>query len=277
MDNKISYSGKVVDLDGNTRTVRNKLYKDLEVGEQQSFYTSEICLTTFQTLAQKELSRVFLSLNSNSTLSNQHKRNAIQTMMSSWTREQTKNKFELMNSVFGKTIHQMDPEEFISKLYLHCLDSSNDVGQGALNRLYESGVGKKWDEAYCNNARILTEEILDNLTTINKITKLKKGEMLLFSLVIQKIIENRNQIIDDKKFVKALLKLENILEKQSRTQEASDREDGKENPITSYYFEQVRLNWNQAYRSKRQETIWAVIKENLFDYGIAPIEMAAAK
>jgi hypothetical protein len=80
-----------------------------------------------------------------------------------------------------------------------------------------------------------------------------------------------------KKFVKALLKLENILEKQSRTQEASDREDGKENPITSYYFEQVRLNWNQAYRSKRQETIWAVIKENLFDYGIAPIEMAAAK
>jgi hypothetical protein len=205
MDNKISYSGKVVDLDGNTRTVRNKLYKDLEVGEQQSFYTSEICLTTFQTLAQKELSRVFLSLNSNSTLSNQHKRNAIQTMMSSWTREQTKNKFELMNSVFGKTIHQMDPEEFISKLYLHCLDSSNDVGQGALNRLYESGVGKKWDEAYCNNARILTEEILDNLTTINKITKLKKGEMLLFSLVIQKIIENRNQIIDDKKIRKGIV------------------------------------------------------------------------
>lgn len=277
MDNKISYSGKVVDLFGNVRTVRNKFFKDLETSEQQAFFTSEICLTTFQTLVQKDLSRVFLSLNANSTLSNQHKRNAVQTPMSSWTREQARNRFELMNSVYGKATVQMAPEEFISKLYIHCLDGSGDVGQGALNRLYREGVGKKWDEAYCNNARILTEEILDNLTTINKIHKLKKGELLYFSLAIQKIIESGNQITDDKKFVKALLKLEVALEKQSRTQEALDREAGIENSLTSYYFEQIRLNWTQAYRSKRQETIWAAMKENLCDYGISPFEAVAAK
>jgi hypothetical protein len=277
MDNKISYSGKVVDLFGNVRTVRNKFFKDLEISEQQAFFTSEICLTTFQTLVQKDLSRVFLSLNANSTLSNQHKRNAVQTPMSAWSREQAKNRFELMNSVYGKATVQMAPEEFISKLYIHCVDGSNDVGQGALNRLYREGVGKKWDEAYCNNARILTEEILDNLTTINKIHKLKKGELLYFSLAIQKIIESGNQITDDKKFVKALLKLEVALEKQSRTQEALDREAGIENSLTSYYFEQIRLNWTQAYRSKRQETIWAAMKENLCDYGISPFEAVAAK
>jgi len=277
MDNTIRYSGKVIDLDGNIRTVRNKFFKDLEPSEQQAFYTSEICLTTFQTLLQKDLSQVFLSLNANSALSNQHKRNAIQSLMSLWTREQAKSKFELMNTVYKKTMHQMDPEEFISKLYLHCVDSSNDVGQGALNRLYQSGIGKKWDEAYCNNARILTEEILDNLATINKTHKLKKGELLCFSLAIQKIIENGNEIADDKKFTKALMKLESTLEKESRTQESNDREDGEENPLTSYYFEQVRLNWNQTYRSKRQETLWNAMKENLSDYGISAIKIAAAK
>ena len=269
INGKFTYTGKVIDLEGNARRVRNKYFKDLTESERQFFLNAQICINEFQNLLQKDLARVFLSLNSNSALSNQHKRNAIQTPMSKWAREMAKNHLELMKSLVGeKSFPQMKPEEFISKLYLHCDDEKSDVGDGALNKLYKKGEGKIWRECYSTQSREICEKTLEIMSSINGTKKIPSTKQVCFSLICSNLSISDYLVEDEKMFVEQVIILDNRLEDESRASHVQDKSDDPEVTTSKYYFEQMRLNWNHQYRSTRLNTIWNEIVSDPSKYGL---------
>jgi len=276
LNNFYAYTGWVVDTEDNQRFVRNKLFKDLDYLEQQRFLNSQLCITSYVDLSRKELAKVFLSLNSNSALTNQHKRNAEQTEMSSWTRNLTKQHRNLVITLFGeKSLPSMKGEEFISKLYLQCDDVRSDVGDGALNRLYKKGVDKSWLESYSGISKQATVDVLNTLTAINSVVSLPKNKKVCFVLATHKVATSDFFVEDEQRFVSAVSKLDDNLEDRSRKQHVEDKEKDPEVSVAQYYFEQMRLNWNHQYRFQRQESIWSEIIKDPNNYGLRKVTTEA--
>ena len=272
-----TYTGVTVDLEGNRVTVRNKYFKDLPESVQNKFLNSQICMTVFEDVRKEDLSRIFLGLNANESLTKQHKRNALQTPMSKWTRDLAKDHKSLFVSLFGpKSLPLMKPEEFISKLYLHYTDSKSDVGESALNRLYKDGVNLNWAEGYCSFSSQKTSKLLDLMTAINTVQKIPNKKHLCFTLVCQSLIDNRFVVDDESVFITEVTNLENKLDKDSRDQQVQDEKSGL-TTMANYYFEQMRLNWSGDYRKKRQTTIWSEIMKSPSKYGISKSIALAAK
>lgn len=276
LENLHGYTGYVLDTLGNRRFVRNKLFKDLNYQEQQRFYNSQLCITTYTDLSRKDLSKVFLSLNANAALTNQHKRNALQTMMSGWTRKMSKQHQNLMISLFGeKSLPSMKPEEFISKLYLHCDDVKNDVGDSSLNRLYQNGIGKTWHEAYSGTSKQITQEVLKNLTSLNSVIPIPKNRKVCFVLATHSAVQSGFSIDNEQKFVTNVSKLDEKLEDLSRKKHVEDKLKDPEVSVASYYFEQMRLNWNHQYRFQRQNSLWEEILKDPELYGLIKVATEA--
>lgn len=272
-----AFTGVTVDLEGNQVSVRNKLFKDLPESVQTKFLNSQICMTVFEDVKKQDLSRIFLSLNEGESLTAQHKRNALQTEMSKWTRDLAKNHKPLFESLFGKkSLPLMKPEQFISKLYVHSTDPKADVGDGALNRLYRNGVNLNWSQTYCSFSSQKTSNILDLMTSVNTVHKMPSKKHLCFTLVCESIVKNKMLINDESKFVSEVSKLDSKLEQDSRNKQVQDEKNGP-TVKSNYYFEQMRLNWSGDYRKKRQTTIWNVIMANPSKYGISKLIALAAK
>tara|TARA_R100001079_G_scaffold85484_2_gene48299 strand:- start:924 stop:2072 length:1149 start_codon:yes stop_codon:yes gene_type:complete len=271
-----AFTGVTIDLDGNQVSVRNKLFKDLPESVQTKFLNSQICMTVFEDVKKQDLSRIFLGLNEGESLTAQHKRNALQTEMSEWTRSEAKKHVPLFESLFGKrSLSLMKPEQFISKLYVHCTDPKADVGDGALNRLYKDGVNLSWSEAYCGFSSLKTSKILDLMTSINSVHNVPSKKHLCFTLVCESIVNNKMIITDESKFVSEVSKLDSKLEQDSRNKQVQDEKSGP-TVKANYYFEQMRLNWNGDYRKRRQSTIWNEIVTQPSVYGIQfPVQNAA--
>ena len=277
LDNKIAFTGTTVDDDGNKVAVRNKFFKDLKPKVQNRFLNSRISLTIFEDIKQKDLSRIFLSLNANESLTKQHKRNAEQTPFAPWTRETVEEFKNLFLSMYGQSQYaQMKPHEMLSKMYCHIANNKSDVGDKSLDALYRKGVGLQWRELYSSKVTNKIKLILDLLNTVNSSTPLQKGRHLCFFLVVEKIIDNNYVVLDEKKFCEKVVELDIDLERQSRLEEANVSNSGTATKVSDYYFEQVRLNWSRTYRSARQKTIWGEICKDLESYGISQDVLQAA-
>ena len=277
LDNEISFTGMTVDDHGNKVRVRNKFFKDLKPEVQNRFLNSRICLTLFEDVKKEDLSKIFLSLNANETLTKQHKRNALQTPFAVWTRKVARDYRAFFKSMLNESgLAAMKPEEIISKYYLHAEDNKSEVGDRGLNALYHKGVGLQWKETYSSKSRLKTENILSVLNSLNSVVPLSQKKSLLFFLIAEKIVDENLLITNEQLFVDKVVSLDDSLDKQSRKKQSEDAESG-ETVLADYYFEQMRLNWSSGYRSIRQTTIWTEISKDLESYGISQNVLQAAK
>jgi hypothetical protein len=198
--------------------------------------------------------------------------------MSSWTRELF-NEFEILfKQVYGvKGVSKMDPHEFVAKLYLQLKGTSGLLGQFALNKLFQLGEGKEFSEVYCLKAKERTITALGHLNSMNRELKqgLSKKDLLISSLVVQKIIENDLEIIDYGNFLTNIQILDSKISLKSREQHGKDSEkEETQKPDAAYYHEWVRLNWGD-YREKRQRKLWALIKKDYSFFSIKEVKMVA--
>jgi len=276
LNNEISYTGKVTNLDGDVRGVRNKFFKDLDPSEQQHFLNSTLSVIRFESLTQSDLSSVFLSLNANSSLTNQHKRNALQTPVAEWTRKMRRDHKSLFASLCGaKSFASMKPEEYVSKVYQHCVDIKSDVGDGALNSLYHKGVGMSFNEAYSGIAKQEAEDVLDTLTSLGSVVSLKPQKRVLLTLASHSAIRAGYFVGDEAKFCENIFKLDERLEQESRAQHVRDVESSRDIVESDYYFEQKRQNWSPR-RADRQQALWDEIIKNPESYGLENSSNATA-
>jgi len=276
INNEFSFTGITVDDDGNKVRVRNKFFKDLSPSVRNNFLNCRVPLTIFQDVQKRTLPRIFLSLNANESLTKQHKRNALQTPFAPKTRELVSEYKNLFTTLFGvRSLALMIPHEFVSKVYVHCTDSSGNVGQAVLNTLYLKGVDLQWREVYDSVAWKKTENIINLINSINSEISLSKVNLLLMVLVCEKIVDEKMIISNLKTFVETISLLDIELEKQSRAKETQDAKKGATN-LSNYYFEQKRVQWNQHCRKTRQDTLWKVILKNLAVYSISEKKEQAA-
>lgn len=274
-DNKISYTGIVIDDEDNERKVSNTFFKDLTLSEQNRFNNSQLCVTTFEKLARRELSEVFLALNANESLTSQQKRNAKQTPLASTTRDWAEKHSALFETIFSaRNLAAMKQHEFVSKVFVHCDDSTQDVGDRALDAYYESGVDCEFAEVYSTLARKTTSEILDILTSLElspSNLSIKK-KLLCFTLVAEMVVKKQLEIVDSEVFMSEVAKLDNLLEQQSRIEHVENMEKNPDVITSNYYFEQQRLNWNHNTRYRRQAKIWKHISKDLSKFGLSEVD-----
>ena len=284
MNNRITFTGFAKDHDGNTIKVNNMYFKDLPSDIRDCFLNSEVSLAIFEAVKSKDLSIIFKGLNSGSPLSAQHLRNAIQTPFAGWTREMVKNNMYLIETLFvQKERSQMKPHEFITKVYLHSKDINAACHlRSVLDKLYEKGENKSWNEVYSNDAKELTEETLANFNRICK-TVNPQGKVSAIVLIfgLHCVLTNKNYYIsDDNKFYKNLCALDRRLVKESLAQHVKDEENNTEEGVelnkSFYYYEQVRRNWNAEVRAKRQRTLTKEILKIPGGFGLSLKEIEEA-
>lgn len=271
------FTGEVIDDDGYRVKRRNVYFKDLDKSFQISFYNRTVPVLVFKDVKKQDLSKIFLSLNANSPLSDQHKRNALQTAFSYKTRNLAKRHSTLFEKIFtSNNLASMKQHELLSKIYLHLKQRDCDVGKGALNSLYRDGVGHRFEDHYCSKTWKRTEALVETLNSVCCVSNIPAQKLLLFILVIEKLIENDLVIIDEKKFAIQLSMADDHQQKVSIEQAGRDSRTREINR-SSYYFEQVRLNWNARTRPKRQKTIWNVIENDFKKFGLSKnqVEQAA--
>jgi hypothetical protein len=253
-------------------------FKDLKPEEQQHFKNQRITLTAYRETSRRDLSKIFLVWNSNSPLTNQHKRNAISTKMSSWTREVFQEHKSLFQNVFGdKAVSKMDPHEFVAKLYLHLDKTKGLLGQAALNKLFCSGEDKEFSESYSLKTKQKVDEVLKEISILNRDTEknLTKKDLLLTILVLEKILENGLEISNSKKFLKKIKAYDDRLVRLSREKHGQDSKSEETiKPDAAYYHEWVRLNWGE-YREKRQKNLWNGIQKDFALFSIQEVKKVA--
>jgi hypothetical protein len=262
VSNRITFSGYARDHDGNTIKVNNMYFKDLPSDIRDCFLNSEVTLAIFEAVKSKDLSIIFKGLNSGSPLSAQHLRNAIQTPMAAWTRDLVKTNMYLVETLFNhKERSQMKPHELATKVYLHSKDINTQCHmRSVLDRLYEQGENKSWNEVYDNDAKELAEDIFANFNRICK-TVNPQGKVPYIAIVfsLNSVIVNKNYYIsDDKKFYENVGALDRRLIKESLAQHGKDEENNTEEGVeinkSVYYYEQARRNWS-IDRAKRQKIL----------------------
>jgi hypothetical protein len=264
VNNKETYSGKVLDDDGNEIIVRNKFFKDLPEEFKISFRNKKIVLQAFERALRADLPLIFKSQNSNSSLTDQQFRNAVQTPLASWTRNLANKHMEMFTKIFPKNnFPKMQPHEFISKFFMHATDCKNDVGKKSLDAFYQKGEGEKFENTYSISAKKKTESILSTLNIVwrglNK-TKISSSKNLLpVLLVLDKLHDEPGAygpIEDSDKFVNAVQAADLELINASKEQEVLDTKSGKTVPTISYYHEKCRINWGSHVRSDRQKELF---------------------
>lgn len=276
VDKKSPFTGVGYDEDGNTFSFIEVFFHKMPESYQREFLNSKIAIEEFTTL-REEMPELFIGINDGVALSDQQKRNAIQTAIAKWTRDMSKHYETLWKSMFSdKAISQMKDCELVSKIYAHIADNSSEVKSDALDTLYMRGQGETSFPAFYDIAvRDATIAVLNNLNSIRQVIPDKKivGKahlpLILALVVCQK---NNLQIKDVSKFYNRILELDESAQADSRAQQVRNEEAAKKNgvappPANNYYHDWCRTNWG-TNRAKRQNVLSKEIKSNPAYYGL---------
>lgn len=273
---KIPFTGVGYDVDGNTFFFNQTFFHKMPESYQQEFLDCEIAVEEFTTL-RHEMPELFIGINDGVPLSDQQKRNAIQTPIAKWARDMSKHYEKLFSSMFSdKAIAQMKDCELVSKIYAHIADNSSDVGSEGLDSLYMLGQGESdIATSYDTVVRDATVEVANNLNSIRHVTPSKKIAAKTHIPLILALVECQSsnlQIKDVVKFHERVLELDENAQADSRAQQVRDEEAAKKNnvappPVGNYYHEWCRTNWG-SNRAKRQSRLGMEIKNNPAYYGL---------
>ena len=286
--NKISITARLVADDGTIFTAKNCFYKDLPQIIQNTFLMKPINSNEYYDEPRSELPEIFRDINSGASPTPQHLRNTYATPISKETRDLRGKLRSSVVETFYPTAHiaAMKPEEDISKIYIHCDKRRNSVKRGDLDNLYRlgesAGVTGKLDSVYNITTWNTTCELLSELEFVvsnAKPKEVKKNSLLLYTLVLQKVVEHGLHVIDADKFVKELSKLDKDLVDRSRGAQQIDLKDPNKpwaGLPSSYYYEWHRLNWSE-HRYSRQDRLWRTINRKQEAFGLGVPDQQAAK
>jgi len=270
------FTGVGYDVEGNTFFFNQTFFHKMPESYQQEFLDCEIAVEEFTTL-RHEMPELFIGINDGVPLSDQQKRNAIQTPIAKWARDMSRHYEKLFSSMFSdKAISQMKDCELVSKIYNHITDNSSDVNQEGLDSLYMRGQGESdFTVSYDTVVRDATVEVANNLNSIRHVTPSKKIASKTHIPLILALVECQNnnlQIKDAAKFHERVLELDESTQADSRAQQVRDEEEAKKNNVApparvNYYHDWCRTNWGPN-RAQRQSRLGLEIKNNPAYYGL---------
>lgn len=275
IEGKFAYTGETRDLKNVTHKVKNKFWKDLSSEQQLIFETKFINIEEIDELLHSDLSVAFRRLNNSTPISPQQRRNSFQTPFAKWTRDlasthSEKGEFKkLFIDLFGnEKISLMEPEETITKMYMHAKNPMDKISKLTMDALYEKGKGKLFDQVYCAKSQQVVEESLQILKDLDK-DGIPKNKKILFILSSIFLAQNKLELSDNSKFIKELAKLDDDLANLSQEKRTNDLKKNKEIIENEYYHEQARNNWSGS--SERMKTVGDHIKIDLNKFGLKRI------
>lgn len=277
VNNVIPFTGIARDVNGNTIHFKEVFFHKMDEPYRQEFLDCEVAIEEFTTL-RHEMPELFIGINNGVSLSDQQKRNAIQTPIALWARKMSQHYENLWVSMFSpKAIAQMKDCELVSKIYEHLANPDADLAaKKTLDSLYVAGKGdSKFGTSYSTAARDMARNVIDSLNTISRSRdndKIIGSEHIPLVLALVAVEISNKTIANPNAFVEGVIKTDLDLSKNSRRQFADDEDaavlNGDDPPQPrDYYYEWARTNWSKS-RHRRQDLLWQEIKKDPSRYGL---------
>lgn len=288
INNEVTITTDIRDMDGVREKVTNKFFKDLTQRQKDMINDAEIMVVTSPPVLLSELSSIFRSLNKGEPLNPQEKRNSIRSPITEAIRNLSKTYNPAIKKVIKKPlIKRMGDDEIVAKILMVLMQnkptknglSEWGLSTGEINDFYKMGIGfsNLTDPSSPYNMRSYEKclEILDMWSSVVLSFCYSKNTMPLqlhwaIIYACKWACENDFYISDPNTFLAELKKIEDDLITTSEENYAKERRTkiaNKQDPDSvskiNYYFGTTGLPHQTSPRKRRQEILISEIKKNL--------------
>lgn len=247
INNEFGFTGEI-----NGEIFNNTQFNKLPQKFQRKFLLK--CKIPVQIISERglDLAKIFIDINDGQALNDQEKRNAINSYIAYWTREQS-NKFEdVFKQVSGASRERMDDCVLISRIAKMVSSLENEdydlanTDSGNLTEFYEDGVGN--DDFYNRNAlNYVCNNFFTSLRSISRAHKNNhnskiKARFLFAYLIVHWTLskENKDHSISDEELYSFVSEVINKLDSESNKQLVKDEENGIIKPMNNYFHQYTR-------------------------------------
>lgn len=274
----LTLSGTLIDADDKEVIVNNKYYSNLPLRLQDALKDMKVSLCVIEGCLYGELHDIFININSGDALNPQEIRNAINTEISTFVRQQaesTANK-DMWPEVYGfndsKISRSLDAE-WVAKAYMATLAKSNwDLNRSDVDKFYKSGENKRIQNVpeYSRKNQNRFCNILLNVNNFVKYqTEHSAGnfpqKMWWLCLYVSELLVDKDIFAKDfESLYQEIHRIDSDLVSQARKDQAMDiqmwENKGKpkdsEPTKTNYYFQWASNPKGSTDRVKRKEAFF---------------------
>ena len=262
LENKISFTGFLYDLEGRKQFFKNKLFKDLPKDFKTAFENTQIVLTTYRNCSREDCSEIARNLNSGSPFSAHQLRNTYPTEISQITNGLTKAYDHVIKEMYtDKQISRMQPEETLAKIHMHLVKPERSLSKRDMDEYYIAG-SSKGNDYYDGNATYTLLRVLEEANTIYSYNKesLRRADQFVFMLLME-VINSEYEIHDYESFLQKASEVDERLKRDTKIEFGLAVQANPELKESRYYYEQARLNWG-INRSSRFKTLLANLRSD---------------
>jgi len=277
LDDKWSFSGTIELDNGETQTVVNKKWSEMDTDVQNTFYMKNVLFQQFSSATRSQLAPIFIAINSGSPLTPQHMRNALDTPLAFVIRDFAKRFRTVLDTYYSSEQKaKMKPEEDFSKMLMHYSNPKLEVFKKGLDGFYAEGISEgaegPYSKVYSESARETLESVLQYLEQIcyfvNKTNGISRPKFLLMVLALESVVTSGCKILDVKKFVTSVSNLNDNLSSKSDIQRGLDEQNGKTIEELDYYSHCAKQNWHSSARNNRQKWLWQAMSSDLNKFSL---------
>ena len=291
-----AFSGCLYDLDDNPREFTNIMLKDLPESYRYAFLnTCRLAVTTISGVPSRNLSDIFISLNSGEPLNTSEIRQAKQTPIASWVRNHAEGTYVDMWPRIGgleKKLKRMSDIRMLSEVTLAMNSHTHDhsLDDKHLDKFYDLGVDRSMSSvvAYSPQELHRVEHVLDEVQkTIelqetvpdSKQIPLKTFWALVY--VTDHLHNNGYQVDNHEVFYDFIYETDCHLEAESKNRQTQDRdlasndptnadkklaEIHRKHPDNDYYWRWITRNQDSKHRLRRIDTLVTAVMGDFRTY-----------
>ena len=274
---KLTLTGRFIDADGKEVNVDNKYYSGLPYRLQDALRDAEVSICILPDCSYDELHDIFVHINSGDALNAQEKRNAINTLISSFIREraeeaQVATMWPKISGMDESKINRSLDSEWTIKAYMATLGGDKyDLNPKYLDAFYNLGKNKPQTKvpAYSRKNQNRFCSIFKELSIMISSLKLKNDvpqKMWWLSLYVMEYLhDNGNNCVNYSDLYEIMSRIDTDLINESRKEHAKKIEsweklgkpEGSEPSKSDYYFQWASMPRAGSDRKKRKTYFFA--------------------
>jgi hypothetical protein len=293
VNNEITLTGILHDLDHQPRQFENKKFESLPKDFQKAFLYSTLVVVTVKNAPWSALPEIFISLNSGCPLNSTEKRTAMQTPISQWIRTHAENTFGNMWGRFTGMGHQnirrMKDVQLLTQavMVLNRKTTNLNINDPQLDAFYRVGVGRQlkdvdeYDTSELNRAKSVLSEMSKAVAQQKRVPASKSIPAKTFWAmlwVFEMIHDEGYDVLDYAQLYDDIYTTDVQLESASKIQQAKDitryqsqgYSDDDVDALTKdskYYWRWINRTTDCDPRQRRQRALLKKFNERLDSQG----------
>jgi len=281
INNEFGFTGKI-----NGEIFNNTQFNKLPQALQRRFLLK--CKIPVRIVEERgvDLAEIFIDINDGQPLNEQEKRNAINSYIAHWTREQS-NKFEdVFKQISGASRGRMDDCVVISRIAKMVTEMTNesnpDTSCSSLTKFYKDGVGN--DDYYnTDSLSYISNNFFTSLRTVARAHKNHhnskiKTRFLFAYLIVHWSLNNaiKEHSINDEELFSFVQQIVTKLDSESNKQFVEDEENGTMESKSNYFHSYTNTVLDPARFSLFRDKICGSFGNN-YDRLVSTIESMREK